>query len=525
MKSLFVGLMAVMSVVFGARAAGPGDTSWMPGSFGVSYHWTAGIVRDNSPSPSTWGAAEWNRSVNAFDTEALAESAQQSGADYVIFTVAHALQQLPCPSARLDRILPGRTATRDLVSDLIDSLAKRNIRLILYYNHSCNGQDDPPWMDACGYNSITNEADMARFANNICGILEELSDRYGPRVAGWWFDSGSSVQASGKNVNILHGQQFPWERFMAAARHGNPRLAVAVNSGENANSQYAGTSCDYFAGENTRVDIFCTSDPNNGLQSHVWTCADDRRWLWSRKNGWTGSRFPSVYALKSWIVGQRAARRLATLNVLIDDKGNVNPKMAEQLKACWPIGTVWEQTRYNTDAWRPVPSASNALAGVSAEFGGTRWQFGNRGMDATPTSVLTDGKICGIYNNQYNKSVFGISSHATFAWNLASAVDIYGFKAYSLTGGGGNDGFVIGKVEVRRPGSEDWVKLDVPALDIGINIQNNFTGGSLLAHLRNTEGEPIAKGVIGLRVTFGTVEENGICIPEMELVSAPTSTL
>src|SRR5574344_603202 len=203
MKSLFVGLMAVMSVVFGARAAGPGDTSWMPGSFGVSYHWTAGIVRDNSPSPSIWGAAEWNRSVNAFDTDALAESAQQSGADYVIFTVAHALQQLPCPSARLDRILPGRTATRDLVSDLIDSLAKRNIRLILYYNHSCNGQDDPPWMDACGYNSITNEADMARFANNICGIVEELSDRYGSRVAGWGFDSGSSVQASGTASTMM----------------------------------------------------------------------------------------------------------------------------------------------------------------------------------------------------------------------------------------------------------------------------------------------------------------------------------
>ena len=50
------------------------------------------------------------------------EAIHESGADYVMFTVAHALQKLPCPHPVLDEILPGRTTQRDLVGEIADAV-------------------------------------------------------------------------------------------------------------------------------------------------------------------------------------------------------------------------------------------------------------------------------------------------------------------------------------------------------------------------------------------------------------------
>ena len=87
------------------------DTSWFAAcSFGVSTHWTA----QSQPV----GADDWlpfEETVTRFNPSSYADQIAGAGAQYVIFTGAHALQMLPAPCAAIDRITPGRT-TRGILS-------------------------------------------------------------------------------------------------------------------------------------------------------------------------------------------------------------------------------------------------------------------------------------------------------------------------------------------------------------------------------------------------------------------------
>ena len=115
------------------------DTSWMKGSVGISSHWTFDTLGLNGTR------VEYGEKVAIFDARAYAETLASAGARHCIFTLTHAKQYLPFPLAELDRILPGRTAGRDLVGDLVREFHARGIRFIAYYNHSCNGNDDVEW--------------------------------------------------------------------------------------------------------------------------------------------------------------------------------------------------------------------------------------------------------------------------------------------------------------------------------------------------------------------------------------------
>lgn len=92
------------------------DTSWMAGSVGVSTHWTSHTVNADGTRP------RYDDAVARFDVRAYADTLAEAGAQHCIFTLTHAEQYLPSPLAALDRILPGRTARRDLVGDLIAAL-------------------------------------------------------------------------------------------------------------------------------------------------------------------------------------------------------------------------------------------------------------------------------------------------------------------------------------------------------------------------------------------------------------------
>lgn len=504
--------LAVSVTAFPASAGGGGETSWMPGSFGLGIHWTAGVARDMSADPKAWGAAEWNAVVDAFDTEAFAETVKACGAKHIIFTLTHALQQMPCPNAALDRLMPGRTAARDLIGDLLASLAARDIKLILYYNHSCNNKDDPPWKEACGYNAIVDAQTMAAFTANICSILEEVSKTYGPRLAGFWFDSGSTV-------NRVNGQEFSWTNFVSAARAGNPKLAICVNREMNGHKQYCGELCDYAAGETERLGPFSMGGPQNGLQDHNWTCMDDRRWLWS--GAWAKPYFPDYQALQSWIVSHRAARRMATLNVLIDPAGNLNPLCTNMLITAQPIGMVWSRARYNPDVFRAAPASSNTLRGLAAVFEGSRWPAAS-GVGVTPVAVVTDGRIPRNYHDRDAEMGFGFEPGASFTWTLANAVDVYRFNIFTKWNDGNADGFVVKKIEIRHGDAAcAWEDLHAPSLRAGMDEMQSLTGGKLAVSLFNDQGLPLATNVSAWRVTFGDLENGHISIPEMELLSAP----
>lgn len=195
-----------------AALAQRADTRWFQkAGHGFMVHWTAdSCPRQGAPKP-------YDQAVRDFDVEAFAAQMQDGGAGLVLFTTSHGRQHFPAPLKALDRILPGRTASRDLVADLAAALGRRGIRLMLYYH--IGAVSDPAWLDACGF----WQTDTSRLFGNWQAIIREAGERYGDRLAGWWFDDGT--------INYYY-RSAPWESLARAARAGDPRRLIAFNPWE-----------------------------------------------------------------------------------------------------------------------------------------------------------------------------------------------------------------------------------------------------------------------------------------------------
>lgn len=509
------------------------DTSWMAGSFGVSFHWTAKIV-DN------YGSKNWEQAVNDFDVGKFADSVESFGAKHVIFTTAHAWQKLPCPCTALDSLISGRTTQRDLLKDIIDELTNRNVRVVFYYNHSCNHNEDQPWDEASGYDAITDAQSMTNFANNICSIVRELSLRYGDGVSAWWFDSASSVDDSlpwtgNKTANNVAGLSFPWDDLFAAARAGNPHAAVAVNWDVHQVDQH-GLATDYLSGETEKIDAYGNFFPfaPDELQDHIWTRMDSNDWFWQggEVSGY-GSRFTEEQ-LAWWKVSHRDAGRMATLNLVIDEAGNINPVVAQRLVNTKTIGKVWVRGRYDPTKWQAAPAASNLIRGAVGEFTGNRSGTSGSYHD-TPMSVLTDGSVpnteivAGANLNAIATQIFGSKDEGdVFSWAFNVPSDIYGLNIYSRSGrsqyngatDGGNDAIVVTKVEVQSAGSSEWTDIGAPSLSFG--KQDGVSGGALAAKLVDGTGAPLAQNVTAIRFTQGAPENNKSLLVECEVIGCAT---
>ena len=241
--------------------------------------------------------------------------------------------------SELDRILPGRTANRDLVADLIEALSTRGIRFIAYYNHSCNGSDDLEWKKACGYAAGRAGGGLDRFAANICGIVGAISQRYGDGIDGWWFDSGYSVDPRGPLNTVtcdMGDWRFPWGALADAAQSGNRDAALAFNSGVGRNFTYT-DRFTYYAGEAVERDEPFGPPPLPEKQDHRWICLDSRGWVFSKPQPETGFEVPSRFtddALSAYMREHVAAGRMVTFNILVDADGRINPAPLAQLRRC-----------------------------------------------------------------------------------------------------------------------------------------------------------------------------------------------
>ena len=223
------------------------NTDWLAKCrFGIGVHWTAQTVpRSGQPKP-------FQKAVDEFDLDGFIAAVEYAGADYVLFTSAHALQMLPAPHPVLDRILPGRTCKRDLIMELADALAAKGKHLLVYYNHSCNHKDDPEWEKAVGYHAPNKE----RFAQNIMDIVGHMGERYKEKIKAWWFDSPYSLDPRGPHNSVttdMTGFQFPWEQFTVVAKRGYAARLVTYNAGVAKTFLYT-THQDYWAGELVNLD-------------------------------------------------------------------------------------------------------------------------------------------------------------------------------------------------------------------------------------------------------------------------------
>lgn len=294
---------------------------WMPGSFGIGVHWT------NRSVPASGEAVPFLRAAEAFNVPRFVEQLQEMGARHCIFTLAHAEQFLPLPHPSAAEILPGRTARRDLAGELADALRAAGIRLILYYNHSCNGSDDFPWQQAVGY----REGPLDSMAERLCGIVAHIAERYRGRFDGWWFDSCYTLDPRGPydfTTRPMGEWRFPWDKLAEAARSGSQEAALTFNAGPGERYLYT-LRQEYYSGEAETLDSAYEPEPEDLLLRHRWVCIDNPAWVHTEP-GFHPCRFTDA-ALRDFMTGHLSHGTMVTLNVEIDQNGAFNPASLRQL--------------------------------------------------------------------------------------------------------------------------------------------------------------------------------------------------
>jgi len=212
------------------------DAKW-----GVMSHYLADWIaaRDGTEM----NVDRWNRLVDAFDTERLADQLESIGARYYIFTIGQNSGYYLAPNRSYDQFVgrnPSRCSRRDLVSDLSASLRARGIRLLAYLPSGAPARDS----QADGALQWQNGAHRnLEFQAKWEQVIRQWSERWGDGVAGWWFDGCYWP-------NAMYRHDAPnFASFAAAARAGNPDAIVAFNPGVFARITSISPDEDFTAGE------------------------------------------------------------------------------------------------------------------------------------------------------------------------------------------------------------------------------------------------------------------------------------
>lgn len=208
----------------------PNKAAWMAqGSFGVMTHY---LLSPGGTTPEE-KTANLNRMVDNFDLEAYVAQIEETGADWVIFTLMQGTGFLSSRSEYVDKLQPGISPRRDLIPELGRLLHARGKRLIVYMPSPHTGADPVVksliGLGTEGYEDRHNE------------LVRELSLKGGKDIDGWWFDS------CGPQENAA------WQREMDASRAGNPEAVIAFSGAEfcasGGNIQPRCPIEDYHAGE------------------------------------------------------------------------------------------------------------------------------------------------------------------------------------------------------------------------------------------------------------------------------------
>ncbi len=212
----------------------------------------------------TMSVDQWNELVDHFDVEGLAEQLKSVGAGYHILTIGQNSGYYAAPNATYDKltvIRPSKCSRRDLISDMSAALGKRGIRLIVYLPAGAPGGDRAA-REALQWESGAHP--NREFQGKWEQVIREWSQRWGARIAGWWFDG-----CYWPNTMYRSAQAPNFESFAAAARAGNAASAVAFNPGVVTRLLSMTPHEDYTAGEENDPDQVQIRRATDGLLDGV----------------------------------------------------------------------------------------------------------------------------------------------------------------------------------------------------------------------------------------------------------------
>lgn len=291
------------------------STRWMvDAGYGLMFHWTSQSMPREGPQKSYCDA------VRDFDVQRFAEMVSETGAGFVIFTTSHAGFYFPGPNPVIDRVLPGRTCTRDLVGDLADALGKHQIKLELYLNP---GHDDAAWWRRTHF----DEPDKTAYFRLWREMVAQIGKQYGSRLAGFWFDDAAFT---------YYPFNPSWQELAAAARTGNPDRLLTFNSwilpklsdfydvygGENAwwEPQYEDHEYLPIGGDGRY-----TGGPQQGLQAEILAIINDD-WGHFKQNQPIGAPKMSADVLIPKMKDAMSRGEVPVLDVEIYQDGTISPE-------------------------------------------------------------------------------------------------------------------------------------------------------------------------------------------------------
>jgi hypothetical protein len=192
--------------------------------WGVMTHYLADWKSEDLKLEMT--VSEWNKVIDNFDIEALATQLQSVGAGYYQISIGQNSGYYLSPNPTYDKItgiVPSKLSHRDLVSDLYDALSKRGIKLMVYLPSGAPAKDKQAdaaleWQNGPYPNH--------EFQRKWEQVIRAWSERWGTKVAGWWFDGCYFPNTMYRSENPPN-----FASFAAAARAGNSNAILAFNPG------------------------------------------------------------------------------------------------------------------------------------------------------------------------------------------------------------------------------------------------------------------------------------------------------
>ncbi len=306
--------------------------SWMSGKWGLMVHWIA-------PGPGSEKGrhiTDLNQAVNQFDVPAFIKQFQQTGADYLIFTVGQNTTYYASPNPVLDKYMgPGHSPKRDLVLEIAKGLKKIGKRFIAYLPAEIEG--DPTMYEAFKW----NPKDQREFEKRYTEFIRAYAIQWGKYVDGWWYDGCYDYRDYYVPRN--------WQLWCDVSRAGNKEAIVAFNNG----NFYSGFTQpmtplqDYISGEcagiiNGQVALTNKKDPNSSIppahyapgttcQFHVLTPIDNNGDWINEKDGLMPPPKYSDEVLFPFVASCIKARAAVTLNVGIYQDGHLSQSTLAQL--------------------------------------------------------------------------------------------------------------------------------------------------------------------------------------------------
>ncbi|MBT6846799.1 MAG: hypothetical protein HOA14_05215, partial [Planctomycetaceae bacterium] len=207
-RKLLRGILFILIFVgFNARICA--QQRWLEQSgFGLMFHYEA-FKNHNSES--------YNQTIDSFDVPRFVAAIESTKANHIIFVVGQHWGKYCAPNSVYEKLLGVEngvwTSKRDLIMEIGQELAKRDIKLILYMTArapmrhykiiqamgdtlpSIDGKPAGPNVDPMshprkvkGFLRSENQPPNPIFLKNWAAVCGEWSKRYGTLVSGWWFD-------------------------------------------------------------------------------------------------------------------------------------------------------------------------------------------------------------------------------------------------------------------------------------------------------------------------------------------------